>query len=269
MDEDTESARSRLDIDWARTAAAALAAVSSAVLLSTLGAVGTIIGAAIGSIVASLGTALYAQGLARSRQSVVRAQESALHRMGVAQSEVLRAQRRGVSTSTAEAHLEHAEEVLAEGREELVGAGDPATDEQSGPGWKERLVSLPRKRIAAFAAGVFVLAVLTLTVFELVSGRSVSSFTGDDDRRTTFIGGGRDSGEQERDREQVPEQGPSEGTTPSEQPSGQEGEQEGEVPSETPAPTEATSPADSPDPAESPTVSPTTTPAPEPAAPTG
>lgn len=50
----TEGTDRKLGIDWLRTIAGALAAVSAAVLLSTLGAAGTLIGAALGSVVATV-----------------------------------------------------------------------------------------------------------------------------------------------------------------------------------------------------------------------
>src|SRR3546814_13124678 len=62
----------KLEIDWVKTLAGALAAVSSAVLLSTLGAAGTLICAALGSITLTVTSAFYSQGLAqRDRQRVV------------------------------------------------------------------------------------------------------------------------------------------------------------------------------------------------------
>ena len=70
-----------LEIDWLKTLAGALAAVTTAVLLSTLGAVGTLIGAALGSIAATVGSAFYAQGLARSRYGMRKAQETARMRL--------------------------------------------------------------------------------------------------------------------------------------------------------------------------------------------
>src|SRR3954470_10312740 len=101
-----------LDIDWLKTTAGALAAVTTAVLLSTLGAVGTLIGAALGSVAATVGSALYAQGLARSKRAVLKAQETALHKVGVAQAEVRRAARR--QGEQQEAHLDLAGERLDE-----------------------------------------------------------------------------------------------------------------------------------------------------------
>ena len=72
----------KLDIDWLKTAAGALAAVTTAVLLSTLGAVGTLIGAALGSVAATVGTALYAQGLAKSKAAMAKAQLTAINKVG-------------------------------------------------------------------------------------------------------------------------------------------------------------------------------------------
>ena len=90
----------KLDIDWLKTIAGALAAVSSAVLLSTLGAAGTIIGAALGSVIVTVGGALYSQGLARSRERLLQAQTAALRKVGVAQAEVRRAGRPLALTAT-------------------------------------------------------------------------------------------------------------------------------------------------------------------------
>src|SRR5688572_6265859 len=195
MSDDTPG--SKLDLDWSNTLAGALAAVSSAVLLSTLGAAGTLIGAAVGSLAATIGTALYAQGLAKSKEKVAQAQETALNKVGVAQAEVRRARRRGSSGATAETHLEHAEEQLAEAEAELGDAldggrehgdnhGDQVLegfpDDDIKPGWRERLAVLSWKRIALYAAATFVVVLLAIAAFELISGRSVSSFTGGSDR---------------------------------------------------------------------------------------
>lgn len=208
-----------LDIDWLKTLAGALAAVTSAVLLSTLGAVGTMIGAALGSVAATVGTALYAHGLAKSRETVARAQEATLIKVGVAQAEVRRASHRSSDEGAVEAHLGAADERLAEAKVELDdAAGQPVTST-----FRERLAGLPWKRIGVTAAGTFLVVVLTITAFELLTGRSVSSRTGGDaDSQGTTIGsvtgdGGRSSRDQDgRDR---PEQDPSDDATPTEEPS--------------------------------------------------
>lgn len=249
-DESTDSGP-RLDIDWVRTIAGALAAVSSAVLLSTLGAAGTIIGAAIGSIVATVGGALYAQGLAKSRQTLAQAQAVARDKVGIAQAEVLRAGR-AEDAQAQESHLGHADERLAEAHEEL----DVLADEAAPTPWKERFAALPWKHIALVAAGLFLIAVLVITVFELIAGRSVSSITGGTDKDDgTTIGHvrSRDSGDGNDDEKQPDEQEPSRSPTPS------QSVDPSEEPSETPSPTESVEP--SPTESETPTETTTSTPA--------
>jgi hypothetical protein len=161
-------------VDWARVLGGALAAVSSAVLLSTLGAVGTLVGAALGSIVVSVASSIYSQGLRRSRARMAQAQEAALRRVGVAQAEVLRARRRTAAGAT-EAHLERADEQLDEARDRLEAEAD--TEPESEP-LGQQLRRLPWRRIALLTGLMFVIAVAAITAFELVAGRSVSSYTG-------------------------------------------------------------------------------------------
>jgi hypothetical protein len=237
----------KLDIDWLKTIAGALAAVSSAVLLSTLGAAGTIIGAALGSVIATVGGALYSQGLARSRERLAQAQSLALRRVGIAQAEVRRASRHQGDDPAVDAHLAHADERLGEAKADL-GA---IADEPPAVGWRERLVVLPWKRISLVAAGLFVTAILAITAFELLAGESVSSITGGTDGdggpTITRIGGGSDTSRDDR--------APSDDTaTPSGEPSSE--------------PPDEASPTDEPtdEPSESPSES--TTPTPSPLAPT-
>src|SRR4051812_24572287 len=56
-----ERSDDRIEVDWLRAIAGALAAVVSAVLLSTLGEVGTLLGAALGSLILTIGSALFAR----------------------------------------------------------------------------------------------------------------------------------------------------------------------------------------------------------------
>ncbi|WP_164477780.1 hypothetical protein [Nocardioides pantholopis] len=189
----------KLDIDWVKTAAGALAAVSSAVLLSTLGAAGTLIGAALGSVAATVTTALYSQGLARSKAKVAAVQEQALQKVGIAQTEVRRAGRR---PDASQAHLEHAEDQLAEAKDGL----DDLQDTAGTSSWRQVLAGLPWKRIALLSAGVFLIAVVAISLFEALSGKPVSSYTGgsDQDGRTSISrltgSGGDDSPKKERDK---------------------------------------------------------------------
>lgn len=212
MSDDTSE---KLDIDWLKTIAGALAAVSSAVLLSTLGAAGTIIGAALGSVIATVGGALYTQGLARSREHLAQAHTAALRKVGVAQAEVRRAGRHQGDDRAVDAHLAHAEQRLDEAKVDLGALGDGLGDGSADPGWGERFGALPWKRISLIAAGLFAAAVVAITAFELVAGESVSSITGgtqgDGGTTITRIGGGSDD-------DRAPEKAPSDEAPASGQP---------------------------------------------------
>ena len=243
----------KVQIDWIRAIAGVLATVASAVLLSTLGAAGTIIGAAIGSLVVTVGSAWFTKGLSTSRRTLAKRQKGAAEKVGIAQAEVLRAARAD-DTAAQDSHLDHADERLAEAREEL----DEAIVATTSPvGWRERLSRLPWKRIGLTTLALFVVTLVVITAFELVAGQSVSSITGGSDSGDTTIGhvGRRDSGgDDQKDPDDRPtgSTGPSEDVEPSDEPTESTG------PSETQEP----SPADSTAPPESPTPTPAETTAP-------
>lgn len=177
-DEETTERRGT-GIDWPATFAGAGAAVTVALLLSTLGAAGTLIGAALGSVVATISAALYKQGIESSRRRVAEVQAAALER------EAARAHR----------HRESRE----------VGTDEvPVPPVPAGNRW----AALPWKRLAALAAVVFLIAVAVISAIELVAGRSVSNITGGTDGKDrTSIGGilgeGDDEKDDDRDRRQV------------------------------------------------------------------
>lgn len=256
----------KLDIDWLKTLAGALAAVTTAVLLSTLGAAGTLIGAAFGSVAATVATALYSQGLATSRQKVAKvAKDNALVKVGVAQAEVRRAVRRSDDTAAVDAHLEHAEEQLAEAQEEL----DRPVATRS---WR---TILPWRRVALLAGGTFVAVMLVLLTFEAIGGKPVSSYTGGTDgsggtsiSRLGGSGGSGGSGDQSDDRDRSRDRDSGGGRQqddqdqqddPAPSPSGEPTQQ----PSETPTPSQQPSET----PSQAPTENPGSTTDPAPAAP--
>ncbi|GAW49849.1 MULTISPECIES: hypothetical protein [unclassified Nocardioides] len=236
MTDDSAEDPPRLEIDWLRVVAGALAAVASAVLLSTLGAAGTIIGAALGSVVVTVSSAYLSQGLATSRRTLAKAQAAARDKVGIAQAEVRRAGRAD-DTRVQDSHLEHADERLAEAHEEL----DAMAEETAPAPWRQRLVALPWKRVALAAAALFVIAILAITAFELIAGRSVSSITGGSSKneRSTLgdVGGGsgKDDQQKQPDDQSSPSPSPSESPEPTETPT--------ETPSETPTPSETTTPS--------------------------
>ncbi len=184
--------RARLEINWAQSTGGALAAVSSAVLLSTFGVAGTLIGAALGSLVITVGGAIYSYSIRATRQRVAAAQSLAAARLARAQARVRKTSDGGPTTAGgAGASLEDAEADLDQARAALDEAPE-ATAER--PDWRTVLRGLPWRRILPAAAGIFVAAMLVILAFELLTGRAVSSYTGgsDPDRRTSIpgIGGG-------------------------------------------------------------------------------
>lgn len=244
-------------IDWVKVLAGALAAVTSAVLLSTLGAAGTIIGAALGSMVVTVGNALYSRGLAASKEGMVVAQTVAAKKVSRARRQVERAADEIDDPTRAQNRLDSASRDLDAAESELEGAAGEATAPEAAP-WKDRLKALPWKRIALVAGGLFLASMIAITTFELVSGRAVSSYTGGSskDTRTSFsgmTGGGsdptKDGGEdgpandptQGATRDSTPTSTPTDdGSTPTEEPSAS--------PSSTPSPSSSTSPTPTPSP---------------------
>ena len=271
-----DQTRSRLDLDWVKTTAGALAAVSSAVLLSTLGAAGTLIGAALGSVAATVTSALYSQGLARSRDKVAAVHQQALQKVGVAQADVRRAVRDPEHTGD----LEEAQERWAQARAELDEA-EQQEEQQEGSGEArslgDRLRVLPWKRIGVYAAGTFAAAVLVLSVVEAVLGNPVSSYTGGSEKgggtSISRLTGSDRNADDARDRDrpdrdggdregEAPQDGgatPTDGATPTEGTTGgsdTDGEIDGGTGETTPTPGDGVSQQ----PTESPTGSPSSTP---------
>lgn len=237
----TSSRQERVQIEWSRVIAGALAAVVSAVVLSTLGAAGTLIGAAIGSTVATVGSALFTQGIVSSRRRLADAQAAVTHKVGTVQ----------------------AEGRVADPEEE----NDEAAIETAPVGWRARLAQLPWPRVLLVSLLVFVVAMVAITVFELIAGRSVSSITGGSDGTGTTIGkvvtGQEDDGDHDDDQPSTPpSQAPTGPTTPSTsdgaQPTGSptEGTTPTGSPTTTPtgSPTESAPPAEGTEPAETPSA---------------
>jgi len=175
-EERTTEQRNRLEINYVQVVASALAAISSAVLLSTVGVAGTIIGAAIGSLFATAGSAIYSYSIRLSHERVARAQAAAFARMQAA--------RVGVLTRP-----------MGRPGSELPDKPDaPASlepPEKEPPAWREALRRLPWKWLAVIAVGVFVIVMILIVSFELITGRSVSQYTGgtsDTGHRTSIPG---------------------------------------------------------------------------------
>lgn len=151
----TERAPERIwsGIDIGKTIAGTLAAVSAAVIGSFLGVAGTLIGAAVASIVGSVGTEIY-------------------HRMVKQGSTKIKS-----TFVTAPA---------------AVGTPAVAAAEDETPSQPEPEPKTPAKvrwgRVAAVAASFFVLAIGSLTVFELIAQRSIADAVGHSNGNRSTVG---------------------------------------------------------------------------------
>lgn len=232
------------EINWFAAAGSALGAVSSAVLLSTLGAAGTLIGAALGSLVITVGGSIYTQSLQKTKAQVDL-------RRGVA-----RSGRPGTAASSA-------------ADEPRTGSTSVRPPKPPAAPLGDTLRSLPWKRIAWLAVGLFVAAMAVILVFELSTGRPVSSYTGgsNETRKGTTFSGLQPSGDTSSDSESpAPTSTPTLGEAPSssappvdvqptkEQPTGKPtvGENPVEPPAPVDPPAEAPAPVDPPAPVEPP-----------------
>lgn len=180
---DTE--KQRLDISWTNSAGSALGAVSAAVLLSTLGVVGTLLGAALGSLVITVGGALYTHSMNVTKDKASAAAAAA--RRGKPRSP------ESVRSSTS-------------GRAQEPPA-PPLAEEPRG----QVLRGLPWKRIIALAAALFAVTMAIIVAFELTTGRAVSTYTGGTDNTSvgTSIPGVKGTGvEAPGTDDMVPEENP-------------------------------------------------------------
>ncbi len=139
-------------INWLASTGSALGAVSSAVLLSTLGAAGTIFGAALGSLIITVGGSIYTQSLEKTKRRV----------------EDLRLRDKRAAETQNEGST------VASSHAPAPTAASTATDIPEETSRR----SLPWKRIIGFSVALFVVAMAIILAFELATGRPVSSYTG-------------------------------------------------------------------------------------------
>ena len=137
-----------------QVAAGALAAVSSAVVASFFGLAGTLIGAALASVISTVSAALYSNSLQKTNEKLRRARGQVTGRLSAAdQTEVASAAPPAPATQVLPAHL------------------DPrrAPARRSRPRWT---------RVAVYAAAVFVMAMGIVTGIELIGQKPVSAIVG-------------------------------------------------------------------------------------------
>jgi hypothetical protein len=244
----------KLEISWVQVSAGALAAVSSAVLLSTVGVAGTIIGAALGSLAATVGSTVYSHylGVSRDRVAAAAAAHSRVRRaqgdLGKAVADLAH------GAPAAEDHLDDAEHDLQKAELRL----DDAEGATRRPGWRAALSGLPWGRLLLAAGAVFLVAMVAIVTFELATGRALSSYTGGTDRNGPRVSVPGVDGGGKKTPEPTPTPTPSlseapPGTSTAPTPTPSSGGTGTTTPSPSPAPTSSTLPPEivSPSPAPS------------------
>lgn len=158
----------RLGLSATQLLASGLAAMSATVAASYFGVAGTVIGAALGSVVTVTGSAVYGYWLRRTRSRVRRSLDVAVGNRFATDPAQVTAQRERAGTDSAGP---------AAGRPER-----PARDGQLGR-WL-------RPKLALAAAGLFVAVLAVTTGFEFFSGQPLSATVAGKHGSGVSIGGG-------------------------------------------------------------------------------
>ncbi|WP_156251511.1 hypothetical protein [Pseudactinotalea terrae] len=233
LDDAAPPRRRVIELSFVQLVAGALAAMTSALIGSRIGVSGTVIGAAVGSLVAGVAGSVYTASLQRGRQVIARAPVA------------LRSPTLVMRRSTAV--LPTAAAVPPGVPGQAVLDARPVLPARR-PRWKP---------VLAAAAAMFVLAALGITALELATGQSLSGRDG-----TTISQVSTGAQAQQQPLPQPPAE------IPAEDPTEEASEDPGQSPSETPTevPTEEGEPTDEPSetPSDIPTEEPTETPTEEP-----
>lgn len=216
MTQDNDKKPRPLGLSPAQVVGSALAAMSVAFFASVAGTTGTIIGAAVGSVIATVGAATYTWSLQRTSEAARRTAELVRQRALAAGTLPRPAARRTGQPAVDE----------------------PAGDEQPDEDVPDRRWDLPWLKLALASVAVMVVGMAGITAVEAVTGKPIASLFGRDVGTGTTVGhlGGTDTGstKHEAPRHQTPA---TPAPSPSEQPSQEPEPQPQPQPSETPEPT--------------------------------
>jgi hypothetical protein len=165
-----------LGLSPAQVAGSALAAVTAAVFASFAGTAGTIIGAALGSVVATIGAAAYTASLRRSAEAVRRTA----------------AQVRQTSTLTGAIPRRVTDGPLRPGKRSRRAGDDEdpdlADETDTGPVEGFGLRLLPWRKIALATVAVLVTTFGGITAVEAITGKPISALLGQNDSTGTTLG---------------------------------------------------------------------------------
>jgi hypothetical protein len=165
-------------IDGAKVIAGTLAAVSAAVCASFLGVAGTLVGAAVASLVGTVGQEIYAQSLKRGYQKLRPTKIGA----SAATPGTVTPHEPAIAPTTSGALRTSAARASVSGAHPIPRAeSTPGSEPDTGTGIRWR-------RVALAAVGAFVLAMIAIAAVELISGRALAGMLGDESAGRSTIG---------------------------------------------------------------------------------
>ncbi|MEO7350359.1 MAG: hypothetical protein ABIR34_12405 [Marmoricola sp.] len=182
-DNDQKTERT-LGLSPAQIAGSALSAMSAAFVASWAGTTGTLIGAAVGSVVATIGASLYTSSLRRSSEAVRRAAAQvrqtslltgSLPRTVVDGPMRSRDRREGPDEPPATEVSGDPDETTPAGQGDLEQADDPGR-------------KLPWGKVLLASLAVMLAALGGITAVEAITGRPISSWLGGNDSQGTTVG---------------------------------------------------------------------------------
>jgi len=167
----------KLGLSATQLVASGLAAMSATVAASFFGVAGTVIGAALGSIISVIGNAVYSYSLRRTRRRVRTLQVAVVQRLAPHPGEVVPPGLPPTGAAEVPVAVPNASEPATEGN-------PPASGSPRRP-----LVLRPRS-LAVAGAGVFLAVLAATTGFELASGQPLSATVTGKHGSGVSIGGG-------------------------------------------------------------------------------
>ncbi|MDV9177379.1 hypothetical protein R6V09_45535 [Streptomyces sp. W16] len=173
--------RTVLDLTAVQVVASALATVVGAVLASLLGVTGTIIGAAVVSTSATTGAAVFQHAFRRTGEGIRR-------RVPAVAMALTPSEERAVQRADARAAFALPDDTPAGATTSIATPSDEesVTTCRSGSFWK----TVGWKKYALATGLVFALAMVTVTVGELVMGKPIAAAVRNESGNGTSIGGG-------------------------------------------------------------------------------
>lgn len=238
---DSEKDRA-LGLSTAQVTGSALAAMSGAFLASWLGTTGTLVGAAVGSVIATVGAAVYTHSLRRTSEAVKRT--AVVVRQAPLITAAIPRPAHGPASDgpVRDPNAPPLADESATAPEEDVDSPDTADDPRGSGG----RFDLPWLKVALATAAVLVAALGGITAVEAITGKPIASFLGQDDGTGTTVGRvvGSDSGTSKDEQQPTKDTPATPDSTPTEEPS-HEPEPEPTEPSVTPTvpdPTPSTDP---------------------------